>query len=221
MKKQIVITLLTIVALALFSCTGKLPEPVPGPPDISEEKVDFSHPEVGQKSRFIRYESTCDDLTGNFNFTLDTLMLEVVEVQGHISLQESLTPESPMFKAGQFPEPIVYPLTSAGDYALIPERWSSALFFFYGNDTLRLNVSHDVQLVQDACKMMLENQPFIGDEIGFIKKFEVGPIKQEDKTAVSCVPVIIDVEAYLVSDTRNLYLSHTISGNAVNGWVAL
>lgn len=222
MNKFTLFALFTLLALAACKVSPVIPDP-----DENENAVSFAAPEVGQKSLFLRYTTTCQQLNKDFAFTGDTLILEVIEKSGQIHLRESLTPTSPMFVDGSFQQPIEYSLTSTGDYALIPDRWNSALFYFYGNDTLRLNYPPDVTLVQDACKLVLSGTPFIGDEVGFVKSFEFGDIKQKDKTVVSCIPVMFQLDAYLVSDAQHLYMSHTIindmgpNQDQVSGWVGI
>ncbi|MEZ4776485.1 MAG: hypothetical protein R3D00_25135 [Bacteroidia bacterium] len=219
------LTFISLFALLTFAACKVAPV-VPDPAE-NKDAVNFAAPAVGQKSLFLHYTTTCQQLNKDFVFTGDTLILEVIEKSGQIHLRESLTPTSPMYVSGAFQQPIEYSLTSAGDYALIPDRWNSALFYFYGNDTLRLNYPTDVTLVQNDCKLMLSGDPFIGDEVGFVKSFAFGDIRQTDKTVVSCIPVMLQLDAYLISDARHLYMSHTVIDDMgpnhakVQGWVGI
>ncbi|MEZ4827618.1 MAG: hypothetical protein R3C61_15245 [Bacteroidia bacterium] len=219
------LTLFALFSLLAFAACNV--EPVIPDPNENENAVNFAAPAVGQKSLFLHYTTTCQHLNKDFAFTGDTLILEVIEKSGQIHLRESLTPTSPMYVSGAFQQPIEYSLTSTGDYALIPDRWSSALFYFYGNDTLRLNYPTYVTLVQNDCKLMLSGNPFIGDEVGFVKSFEFGDIRQTEKTVVSCIPVMFQLDAYLITDARHLYMSHTViddmgpNQDQVQGWVGI
>ena len=116
-----------------------------------------------------------------------------------------------------------YPVyEDAGQKIRIPERFNSALFFFYGNDTVTLAPQDRVNLVQNDCRLMLGNNNFIGNEFGLVNDFQVGNINIQDKTAVSCIPVIFDLDAYLMYDQNQLYLSQSVDFDGVtNGWVLL
>ena len=162
----------------------------------------------------------------NFEYTNDTLIVEVVEQSGELFLKEYFTKHSPMYLDTFISnEPVFYPIEGIEDIVLIPERANSSLFFFYGNDTIRLNRQHDVDLVQNGCKLMIQSSPFIGDEIGNVQDFQFGNVEIKNKTVVSCVP-IFDMDAYLIHDNGQLFLSHTVTivefmGNIeeyINGW---
>ena len=103
--------------------------------------VRLDQPQTGQRSYFLRYESTCDKPSGDFEYTGDTLILEVIEAGPTVRFKESFTTGSPLWQPDIGGPPteegyVVYPFE---DYLLLPERQSSNLFFFYGNDTLWLN----------------------------------------------------------------------------------
>lgn len=216
---------LTVVTL-LFACSksDELPDPTPEP---SKEEVDLTTLKVGQRSLFVRYTTTCENLEADFAFTGDTLIWEVVStIEGDLQLKESFTERSPLYLNGA-QEPVIYPVTGDGKKVLLPQRELSNLFFFYANDTIFLQPAASVPLQQDACRLMLQSEPFIGNDIGVVPTFELGPLRQEDQLAVSCVPPIFDVEAYLVYDEHRLRMSHVITNgcctapSTVNGWVRL
>ncbi|MEL6589561.1 MAG: hypothetical protein AAFQ68_05750 [Bacteroidota bacterium] len=210
-------TFILLPLIALSACQPILePSPIP-----ETDWVDFAKPEVGQSTYFVRYTTDCNKIDRAFQYTGDTLVLSVVEAGSSITLEERFTPGSPFFKDGLV-EPLRYDITTTGDYALLTDRWNSALFFFYGNDTLRLSADHSAVLEQDVCRLSIEDENFIGNEIGRLSKFEIGPLKQRNKTAVSCVPVILNLDAYLIYDKNHLHMSHTIiEDGTVSGWVAL
>ena len=73
-----------------------------------------------------------------FEYTRDTLIVEVVEQGGALFLKEYYTNNSPMYIDTFISnDPILYPVEGIEDNVLIPERAYSSLFYFYGNDTIR------------------------------------------------------------------------------------
>ncbi|MEM6343826.1 MAG: hypothetical protein AAF927_08090 [Bacteroidota bacterium] len=210
--------LILCAALTLAACQSvELPAPIP-----ETEWVDFANPQVGQSTYYVRYTTDCDNFDRAFQFSKDTLILSVVAVDGNLaSMEERFTPGSPFYKDG-IVEPTRYDITSNQDYALLTDRWNSALFFFYGNDTLRLTADHSATLEQDVCRLTIKDENFVGNEVGRLGRFEVGPLEQKNKTAVSCVPMILSMEAYLIYDKNYLHMSHTIvQDGTVSGWVAV
>lgn len=206
------------LALSFGACQyTDLPAPFP-----ETEWVDFASPKVGQSTYYVRYTTDCNKIDRAFQFTGDTMILSVAAVDGiTATLEERFTPGSPFYKDGLV-EPTRYDITTNEEYALLRNRWNSALFFFYGNDTLRLKVDHSATLKQDVCRLQIEDQNFIGNEIGRVASFEIGPLKQKNKTAVSCVPMVLEMDAYLIHDKNYLHMSHTIVlDGTVSGWVAL
>ena len=176
-----------------------------------ENALNLSNLKAGQQSLFVKYKSTCDSLEEKFEYTRDTLIVEVVEQNGKLFLKEYLTENSPMYlDTFSSNDPVFYSVRGIENNVLIPERTYSSLFFFYGNDTIRLNRQHDVSLVQEGCKLMIDSSPFIGDEIGLVQDFHFGNIEVKNKTVVSCVPMV-DIDAYLIYNNEQLFLSHTVT----------
>lgn len=209
----------------LAACETTPVDPIDPPktPIAPANSISLQTPVEGQANRFVRYEmGSCEDAGQSTTWTGDTLIVEVQKENDQFYLVESLTPGSPIFLQGGFSEPVKYPLTSVGDYALIPERDQSILFFFYGNDTIHLSPEPDVQLKQANCGLNIADAPFIGNEIGFVSEFKLGELLQEEKTVVSCVPVVLNLEAYLFYEEGHLFMSHTIGWNGnVAGWQML
>ena len=229
MKTRFFLWLCVVVILA--AC-NKADDPILPPiiddPDnpISETAVNLSNLKAGQQSIFVNYTSSCDSLEEKFEYTGDTLVVEVVEQNGELYLKEFFTEDSPSYLDTFISnDPVFYPVTGMEDNVLIPQRIDSKLFFFYGNDTIRLNRQHDVNLIQQGCKLMIESNPFIGDEIGVVQDFRFGDIEVKNKTVVSCVPMV-DIDAYLIYNNEQLFLSHTVTivefmGNIdeyISGW---
>ncbi|MEJ2004517.1 MAG: hypothetical protein P8X57_06035 [Cyclobacteriaceae bacterium] len=187
-------------------------------PDIRQihpDNINLLEPRKDQRSYFLRYEGDCDSYS-NVRYTGDTLLLEVIERNGALFMREKFTKGSPLYK--QNASGIVYPVTVRENYLLLPDRVSSALFFFYGSDTLRTNPGNPVQLSQLGCRIRFNDELFTGNEIGRISDFHIGQVRRKDLTAVSCVPMILDVDAYLMYD-EYLHLSHTVSNSDnISGW---
>lgn len=219
------------LTLLVFTCSKETtPDPNPNPtPNLPKEgEINLSDLKEGQKSRYKKYISTCSDIDGNFEFTGDILVVEVISENGQLLLKEYLTEDSPMFIDGSFKETYTYPVEGGGERLLIPDRLNSALFYFYGNDTIQLNPSQKVNLKQEGCSLMLNDNLFNGNDIGFVPSFEIGGVKQKEKIAVSCVPTI-QLDAYLFYDQYQLYMSHTAtlvwdldgtqSSDQITGWI--
>ena len=209
-----IFTILLSACMTIISCSQE-EEIIRQVPDGN---VDLSHLADGQQSMYLRYSTTCSTLSADFKFTGDTLILETILTDEGFKLKESLTAGSPSYTGTSS----MFSILKENDDVLIPDRSSSALFFFYGNDTIHLNPAGKVSLRQSNCKLMLSGQTFVGDEIGQIESFTIGPVKQIDKTAVSCIPLIFQLDAYLIYDEKHLYMSHTVSTadqSTVSGWV--
>ncbi|MGB3466869.1 MAG: hypothetical protein WBA74_16430, partial [Cyclobacteriaceae bacterium] len=107
-------------------------------------------------------------------------------------------------------------------YSLIKDRFSSQLFFFYGNDTLFLANEVKSTLQQAACQLAFETgDQFTGEEIGDVAEFRVGQILVKDKEAVSCVPMFFEMDAYLFYNSNHLTMSHTVSDIETSGWLQI
>lgn len=187
--------------------------------DFPQHAVNLSDLKVGQVSQFVRYTASCNDFGNDFSWSGDTLNLRVVEEGTQLYLEESLTPFSNMYLGGIFQDPIRYPVEVKEGKLSIPDRANSALFFFYGSDILHLTTPSNNKniLWQEGCKLSLKGEIFTGDEIGKIFSFKIGSIQVSNKTAVSCVPVLLGVDAYLMYDSHQLFLSHVITGEVFNG----
>ena len=202
-----------ILLLILAACDEAVEPPVL---TIHPDNVNITRPADGQRSYYLRYEGSCDSPV-NTSYTGDTLLLEISKEGDKWYMHESFTPGSPLYK--QNASVVSYEFTNMPDYLLLKDRLSSALFFFYGNDTLRTQVNDQVNLRQSGCRIRFGNDIFIGNEIGRINDFRVGDIWRNDLTAVSCVPMVLDLDAYLMYD-KYLHVSHMVSdADNINGWV--
>ena len=204
------------IILFAFSCekAGVVPSP------FKEGVVHFKNLKAGQQSRFVRYTLECNFSEDTFEWTGDTLILKVVQEGKKLFFQESLTPHSTMYQQGVFLDPITYPIERQVDKLYLPQREDSRLFYFFGSDFLILKKETSTllnHLEQDNCHMKLKGETFTGDEIGIIDRFEFGPMKIENKMAVSCIPIYLGIDAYLGYDLDQLYLSHVIHKSEFNG----
>jgi len=189
--------------LILTSCDKD--EATPG-----ANQINLQSPAVNQENFYLQYQGTCADLQP----TGDTLILRIKSFDGtNLELEEILTEGSPNY----YPQSNIYPAKWSSDILDIkPEfRQSSALFFFYGSDSLKLNMAPSVQLAQNSCLVWKGQEVFTGDYLGVIPTFRVGEQNYKQKKVVSCVPSILDLDGYLLYDNRNLYSSFT---SAAQDW---
>ena len=180
-------------------------------PDVKQ--INFQAPETGQENYYLRYAGAC----GALQPTGDTLILRVTEFNGtDIEFQEIYTEGSPAY----YPLSFEYPAKWNQDMLEIkPEfRQSSAIFFFYGSDFLKLKEAASHAMHQNNCVVWNGQSDFTGDEIGAVPLFKVGTLEYQNKKIVSCVPTIIDLDAYLLYDRNNIYSSFTSSSG---GWEPL
>jgi len=205
--------LLIVLLLALISCDEQVE---PDNLNIHPDNINLKDLQAGQRSYFLRYQGTCD-FPVTASYTGDTLLLEVSSDEDGLYLSESFTPGSPLYK--QNAAKVTYPVELTEEYLLLRDRMASALFFFYGNDTLRTDVGDRIPLSQSGCRILLDNEIFIGEEIGSITDFRIGAVRRNNLTAVSCVPMILELDAYLMYD-EYLHISHMVTTtDNISGWV--
>ena len=208
---KLLIPSVALVCVTLLACKkDEQPKPTS---NGNYNPVVLSDLTPGQNTTYRAYTTTCGNLNGDFRFTGDLLVLEVLEVDDTLYFKEYYTEDSPS-AAGGFE--YMHPVIVEDDYLLIKERWGSQLFYFYGNDTVFLNPDEQVVLEQSGCQLMQAGTPFIGNDIGHLSDFSFGGVHIEDRTAVSCVPMMFGLEAYLFYNDQELTASHTI-GNG--GWI--
>ncbi|MCI4666976.1 MAG: hypothetical protein MRZ79_02365 [Bacteroidia bacterium] len=212
--------LLLILPLAiLFWSCDQEPEPIRPHSFNKSNTIDLGNPTVGQKTYYQLYESNCGSLNKDFNYVGDTLIVEITKQDDHWIMLEYLTEHSVNYS----PLDTIYnPFYPDKQNTLIPNRFVSRLFFFYGNDTLRLQPDNRTKLIQKQCRLEINGDVFVGNEVGQLNSFELPDMEVKDKTAVSCVPLVLSLEGYLIYDESELYVSHTIlSSDRITGWVRL
>lgn len=184
--------------------------------ELLKDNVTLQDLQVGQKSYFITYESTCENMESEFKYTGDTLIWSVELHDGKKVFVEDYSDFSPWkINYPEF-EPIVYTVEEIDNGLLLVERWNSNLFFFYGNDTMRLKYPKEVNLTQSHCMISTPDSIFTGDQIGWIDEFKIGDMAVKEKLVVSCVP-LFNVDAYLIYSDNHLYASHIVSTSEFNG----
>lgn len=199
--------------LAIGACEDTAPED-----SINTNPISFTNPVEGQKAYFQRYTTTCGNLNLDFELTGDTLEVELMRNGEDYYLEERFTENSPLYQQGNT-NPVTHKIAFRDDFVLIPERTRSTLFFFYGNDTIHIKPAQREAMTQSACRIDYQGQTFIGDEVGSISNFQIGPFGENNKTVVSCIPVILQLDAYLIYDEHQLLMSHTITSDGiVSGW---
>ena len=217
MKHPIFFLLLATI-ISITACNDDDASPIINEP-LEPGQVDLTNLKDGQQAVYVLLEGVCgfDEM---YHYSGDTLLVDIIEEDNRLYFQESFTSGSPLFIDN--PDPVRYPVFAHDDFILVPERNTSALFFFYGNDTIHTAPIHDVDLEQDDCRQMLGQQPFWGDAIGYLPEFHMHDIDLMDQTVVSCVPIIINLEAYLCYRQGQLNLSYTLNsgfpGLSFRGW---
>lgn len=198
---------LTIIGFSFTSC-DKDPQVAPNP-----HQINFQAPVVGQENYYLRYSGLCGELIP----TGDTLILRISEFNGtDLTLEEIFTKGSPSY----YQQAYVYPAKWSADMIEIHAdfRQNSAIFFFYGSDFLKLTQSSSKPMTQNNCVVWDGQSDFTGDDIGTVEAFQVGAQGYYDKKIVSCVPTILDLDAYLLYDKNNIFSSFTSS---IGGWEPL
>ncbi len=217
---KILIPLIVLLPL-LIACSENEPSVIIVP-ITGENSVNLSNPIAGQQSAYVRYTTSCANGDEKVTFTGDTILLTVENKNSRLIFTETFSPDSPLLINSQIPQQLSYEYELLDGYSLIKERINSQLFFFYGNDTLFLNKSEKIDLVQAACQLTFNRgEIFLGEEIGHFDEFRVGQITVADRDAVSCIPSFFNMEAYLIYDKNHLSMSHTMQEGNIAGWLQI
>lgn len=193
--------------LLLTSCTTYDESPTPINTNIKSD-IRLNDLHAGQSNQFLRFSNSCN-VGNNFQYTGDTLVAEVINLDGGLGIRESFTAGSTNFSEN---EPGTYPVILKDTYLLLPQRDASWLFFFFGNDTLPVEKPEDTILNQGLCFIEYMNgERFIGEEVGVLSNFETGDIQYFDKRVVSCVPPFMNLDGYLLYDDKQLFVSMTLA----------
>lgn len=215
------ILLISLSFILLFACSDNdVIQTIE--PHAGINSVNLSAPAETQQSKYVRYTGNCSDASADISFTGDTLVLTVERQGSDVTFIETFTESSPLRAENPGIEPVRYSYELKEGYGLLKERFGSALFFFYGNDTLFFEGKEKISLYQNACQLAFdEGEVFDGEEIGILDDFRIGNIRVRNRDAVSCVPLIFELDAYLMYDNESLAMSHTIAGSEISGWLQI
>ncbi|MBU2916321.1 hypothetical protein [Reichenbachiella agariperforans] len=205
-----------ITTILMVACEHDSPELYYTP-----NPVDLSLPADGQASHYIRYTTTCEDLTGELEYRGDTLTLAISERNDSLFFQEYYTQLSTAYTEDKIQDTIMHHFEIVENDLLIRDRLMSQLFYFYGNDTIHLTPSGRSVMHQKGCRVFLKDVVFVGDEIGQLDHFLMAGKSIHHQTVVSCVPDFFALEGYLLYSPNGLQLSHTIINDRVTGWIKL
>ena len=182
--------------------------------ELKDGALNLSKIEKGQITKYIGFQSVCGEVN-KFQYTGDTLILEVQEVNGELFLAEYLSE----FSTNKATDPVsITAIKQINEGLQLTNRLNSKFFNFYGSDTLKLNTAMSVPMEQKHCKVTIDNEDFRGSEMGKIKQFKIGDIEIKDKTIVSCIP-IIEVDGYLIYDSNQLFLNYAMYNSSFNGHI--
>lgn len=204
-----------IVLLLAISCTKDQPIVV-----IPTPSLDFGNMKIGDEMSFLRFESSCDDFQGDFKYTGDTLKWIVTALDGNSGiLTERFSKNSPL--APDFPD-VEMTIEPNAEFLIMPDRWSSNLFFFYGNDTLWVNPTASVELIQDNCQLKVGGDGFRGDAIATINQIKLPDHEFDNMTVVSCVPGSVR-DAYIIYKDGKIKVIYNVDwfSGVPSGWVAM
>lgn len=194
------------ISATFIACTKT--DEVPSPfanPEVRE--VNLQNPSPDQKSVFVHYTMICGT-PDSYSETGDTLILTVVERNDSLYLHETFTAGSSNFSRNAVAS---YPVYPRAEYTLIPYRAESYLFYFFGNDTLKTSGNPDTDLYQEDCHLVYpDDSLFIGEELGSLATLDLDENRYTSNWAVSCVPVILDIDAYLIYNQKELKVSHVV-----------
>jgi hypothetical protein len=215
--KKTILSLLPFLLMACDSDDEEKTGPVSAPAPVFENTIRLNQMEDGQRNHYLHYTANCNDPAGSFTYTGDTLVVTIKNTSEGLAFYEEFTAFSATMSELSSSETRVI---QEDGYFLIPERELSYLFFFYGNDTVHLTKPEDLNLQQGSCFIEYENgDPFIGEEIGFLPEFEYQNIRYENNRIVSCVPPLIDLDAYLVYNESELRISQTLANDFSNVFI--
>lgn len=201
-------TYIALCAISLIFASCESDDDQAPPSDLNpKNELRINDLKVGQSNRFLAFNDMCFQ-SGFFEYTGDTLLVEVVPMGSGIGIRESFTPGSTNHSEVQ---PVTHAVVKRDGYLLLPERQLSQLFYFFGNDTLPVAKPHSIALQQGECHIEYQSgEPFIGEEVGLISLLELGDRQYTEKRVVSCVPPIMGLDGYLVYDSKQLFVSMTI-----------
>lgn len=172
------------------------PDPVRNP-----ERLDFQSPVVGQFNTFEIRSYECGTEIPSEGGELDLKITGVTEEA--IEFTEDTGNGTPFVYSA---------LRKEGMLLISPvDRQQSRLFYFYGSDTLRLAAAPTVEVTYQDCVFYDDGEKFTGDYITSLPFFELDDKTFTDQKVASCVPVVLDLDGYLLYDEHGLSASITVT----------
>jgi len=205
--------------LCLLTCTAceteqatPTPDPDPDPgPVLAADRVNFQEPKVGQFNTFSVFGFECGEAVPAAGSELTLTITAVSETEIAFAETNSGRPDyAYTYTADRVPGNL---LISA------EERAQSSLFYFYGSDSIRLQAESVADLTYEDCVFYDGSEVFKGDYVASIPSFEFEASTYENLKMVSCVPIILDLDGYLLYDARSLMGSITTSSSEFGGEV--
>ncbi|MEO0734832.1 MAG: hypothetical protein AAFZ52_18490 [Bacteroidota bacterium] len=201
--------LLLFGLLVLTACEPDNATPRDEGPQLSEQRVNFLDPVVGQFNTFevLSYECGTELPTETSDLTLTV---------------EAVTPTEITFAETRSDQPdYEYSYTAErvpGNLLISPEeRQGSNLFYFYGSDSIRLTAEPSAVLQYRDCVFYDQDVKFTGDYVAMIPSFTLGETTYPQLKTVSCVPIILDIDGYLLYTSESLLGSITTSTSEFGG----
>ena len=150
--------LIFILSLTLFLFSSCRDKEENRPSFTIDNPMNFESLQVGQKMAFVNYKSTCSEIKSDVDFGGDTVILEeVTNIDNReFVISEYYTRHSESVVDIQ-PSPIEYSIHWEESFIRIPERFNSQIFWFYANDTIRLQPENTIELSQVGCQLEKEN----------------------------------------------------------------
>ncbi|MFT7121821.1 MAG: hypothetical protein ACJAZ9_002009 [Neolewinella sp.] len=180
-----------LVLLLAAACTTVEDPIIPLPFDT---QVNFQRPNVGQKNVYDVYFQTCGSPEVSIPNQLTLAVTAVTDDLIEFTETDSLGNQVVM-TADRVPGNLII---SAEERAL------SQLLFFYGSDSLRLDAAPTAELTYRDCNFWDGDQIFTGDYVAAVDQFTFGGQTMTNLKTVSCVPIFLDLEGYLLYDENNL-----------------
>ncbi|MBC6992589.1 hypothetical protein QWY85_06655 [Neolewinella lacunae] len=198
-------SLLLFALLGFVACEKENLQPEPA---LNPERVNFQAPEVGQFNTFEMFSYACGEALPEAPSTLTLTITGVTETEIEFTESYSSRTDSLVFTADRKP----------GNLLISPEeRASSSLFFFYGSDSLRFMAPPVASLQYRDCVFYNGDEKFTGDYVARVPSFTFGDTNFRNLKSVSCVPVILDLDGYLLYDEHSLKASISTSTSEFGG----
>ncbi|MEM9258014.1 MAG: hypothetical protein AAGA62_00120 [Bacteroidota bacterium] len=212
-RNMLSLPLLLFCLLLLHSCEKDSAQPIVEPTPVPVphvDRVNFQTPTVGQFNTYemLSFECGTEVPSEGQEFTLS--ITEVTE--STITFEETWENQ---------PDPYSYVAQRRPGNLLISaeDRSRSGLFYFYGSDSIRLNAEPTAKLDYRDCVFYDGDVKFTGDYVAEIPKFEMAGVELKGLKSVSCVPVILDLDGYLLYNKYSLMGSITTSSSEFGGVV--